>query len=61
MATPSYIEDHISQIPAIQLLIKLGYNYLSPDEALEVRDGRKSNVVLTSVLREQLQKINQQC
>lgn len=58
MATPSYIEDHISQIPAIQLLIKLGYNYLSPDEALELRDGRKSNVILTSVLREQLQKIN---
>lgn len=56
--TPSYIEDHISQIPAIQLLIKLRYNYLSPDEALELRDGRKSNVILTSVLREQLQKIN---
>lgn len=55
---PSYIEDHISQIPAIQLLINLGYNYLSPDEALELRDGRKNNVILTSVLKEQLQKIN---
>ena len=35
MDTPSFKEDHISQIPALQLLQKLGYIYLSPDEALE--------------------------
>jgi len=34
MDTPSFIEDHISQIPALQLLQNLGYTYLSPDEAL---------------------------
>lgn len=56
--TPSYIEDHISQIPALQLLIKLGYKYISPDKAVELREQRKSNVLLTAVLREQLQKIN---
>lgn len=56
--TPSYSEDHISQIPAIQLLIKMGYTYLAPDQALSLREGRKSNVILTSVLQEQLKKIN---
>lgn len=56
--TPSYSEDHISQIPAIQLLIKLGYTYLAPEEALAIREGRKSNVILTSILKEQLKKIN---
>ena len=40
MSTPSYIEDHISQIPALQLLIKMGYQYISPDEAMELRGGR---------------------
>lgn len=56
--TLSYIEDHISQIPAIQFLIKLGYQYLSPEEALALRNERKSNVLLTSILKERLTKIN---
>ncbi|MBW1619536.1 type I restriction endonuclease subunit R [Empedobacter falsenii] len=56
--TPSYQEDHISQIPAIQLLIKLGYKYISPEQALVLRDNRTSNVLLTPILKEQLAKIN---
>ena len=55
---PSYIEDHISQIPALQLLIKMGYQYLSPDEAMELRGGRTSNVLLEPILKKQLEKIN---
>ena len=51
---PSYIEDHISQIPALQLLIKMGYQYLSPDEAMELRGGRTSNVLLEPILKKQL-------
>ncbi|WP_417430368.1 type I restriction endonuclease subunit R [Halpernia sp.] len=58
MATPSYIEDHISQIPALQLLIKMGYQYLSPDEAMDLRGGRTSNVLLEPILKKQLEKIN---
>ncbi|RZK62041.1 MAG: type I restriction endonuclease subunit R [Pedobacter sp.] len=58
MDRPSYIEDHISQIPALQLLIKMGYQYLSPDEALSLRGGRTSNVLLETVLKKQLEKIN---
>ena len=47
---PSYREELISQIPAAQLLINLGYEYLTPDQALALRDGRERNVVLTDIL-----------
>ena len=58
MNTPSFKEDHISQIPALQLLQKLGYTYLSPDEALELRGNKTSNVILEKILRKQLHEIN---
>src|SRR5690242_19237568 len=58
MSTPSFIEDHISQIPALQLLMKLGYKYLTPQEALEARGNRYSNVLLETILKKQLQQIN---
>lgn len=56
--TPSFKEDHISQVPALQLLQKLGYTYLTPDEALELRGGRMGAVLLEGVLAQQLRKIN---
>ena len=58
MSTPSFLEDHISQIPAIQLLINLGYNYISPEEALALRGDKKSHVLLESIVRKQLKSIN---
>lgn len=58
MQTPSFKEDHISQIPALQMLINLGYTYISPEAALKARDLKTSNVLLESVLREQLKDIN---
>lgn len=54
----SFKEDHISQIPALQMLQKLGYEYLTPDEALAMRGGKMSNVLLEDVLRNQLRRIN---
>lgn len=54
----SFKEDHISQIPALQTLMKLGYEYLTPDEALAMRGGKTSNVLLEDVLRSQLRRIN---
>ncbi|MHB2027026.1 MAG: type I restriction endonuclease subunit R [Elusimicrobiota bacterium] len=56
--TPSFKEDHISQIPALQLLQNLGYIYLTPSEALELRGGRMGAVILEGVLADQLRKIN---
>ena len=58
MDTPSFKEDHISQIPALQLLQKLGYTYLSPGEADKLRGGKTSNVLLEDILRKQLKEIN---
>ena len=54
----SFKEDHISQIPALMLLEKLGYTYLTPDEALALRGGNLANVLLEPVLRKQLAAIN---
>lgn len=51
-------EKHLSQIPALQLLIGLGFEFLSPAEALQERQGRTSNVLLEGVLRQQLKEIN---
>jgi type I restriction enzyme R subunit len=58
METPSYKEDHISQIPALQMLQKLGYTYLSPEEADRMRGGKSTNVLLEDILRKQLKEIN---
>lgn len=58
MDTPSFIEDHISQIPALKLLMNMGWKYLSPDEALAARGNRSSNVLLEDILKAQLEKIN---
>ena len=58
MDTPSFKEDHISQVPALQLLVNLGYAYLTPEEALIARGGKTSNVILETILEKQLHQIN---
>ena len=58
MQTPSYLEDHISQLPAIQLLVNMGYTYISPTQAEQMRGGKRSAVLMEQVLRAQLSKIN---
>lgn len=51
-------EKHQSQIPALQLLVALGFRPLSQAEAIALRGGRLRNVVLDDVLAEQLLAIN---
>ncbi len=51
-------EKYLSQIPALQQLINLGFEYLPPDQALAARQGKTGNVLLEDVLRAQLRKIN---
>lgn len=58
MNIPSFKEDHSSQIPALQLLQKLGYTYLSPEEAEELRGNKTGQVILEPILRKQLHEIN---
>src|SRR5271166_1750590 len=55
---PSFKEDHISQIPALQLLQRMGWTYLTPEQALALRGGRPGRVILHAVLEEQLRKMN---
>lgn len=51
-------EKLTSQNPALQLLINMGYIFLSPAEALRERQDRTSNVILENILRNQLKEIN---
>ena len=51
-------EKYQSQIPALQMLVGLGFTPLSQEEALRLRGGRLRNVVLDDVLAEQLMRLN---
>ena len=57
-ATPLMKEDHISQVPALQLLQDLGWTYLTPSEALAFRGGRTSSVILDGILEQRLRAMN---
>jgi type I restriction enzyme, R subunit len=53
----NYNEMDLSQKPALEVLEKMGYIILKPEEA-EVMRGSKYAVILQDVLRKQIQKIN---
>lgn len=55
---PLTVEDAVSQLPATQLLMRLGYRYLTAGEALRLRGGSRRNVVLTEVLAGWLREHN---
>jgi len=58
MNAPNFLESHVSQIPAIQLLQQLGFAYLSPEEVAVERRGKLGHVLLENVLAAQLRRIN---
>ena len=58
MNTPNFLESHVSQIPAIQLLQQLGYSYLSPEEAAVERRGKLGGVLMENILKAQLRRLN---
>ena len=58
MSTPSFLEAHISQIPALRLFQQLGYTYLSPEEVAVERRGKTRHVLLETVLATQLKRLN---
>ncbi|QGQ22359.1 type I restriction endonuclease subunit R [Gimesia benthica] len=59
MAVSEFLEDLVSHLPALQLLQQVGYQYLTPTEALDLRGGKRSRVILESILHDQLRKLNQ--
>lgn len=58
VSVPSFLEDRISQIPALQVLINMGYEYICPEEVFRLRGSKCSNVLLDEILRQQLHKMN---
>lgn len=57
MRAKSYDERYISQVPAIEVLKKLGYIYLSPEKVNQIRDNQH-DVLLRSILEEKLRELN---
>ena len=53
-----FSEKYLSQIPALQQLINLGFKYLTPEQAKAERQGKIGNVLLEEILRSQLKAIN---
>ena len=58
MNLPNFLESHVSQIPAVQMLQQMGFAYLSPEEVAVERRGKLCNVLLENVLAAQLRRIN---
>jgi type I restriction enzyme, R subunit len=56
MKAKAYLEDNISKLPALDFLQAMGYQYLSPEEALKLRGGKESEVILEEVLVGQLRE-----
>jgi hypothetical protein len=56
--TPRSDEEALSKLPALKLLITLGWEYLPPAEANALRGGRRSEVLLFGVLEQWLRENN---
>lgn len=57
MQYSAYCEETISQRPAIELLKSLGYIYIPPEKAEQMRGGR-NHVLLKDILRERIGSLN---
>ncbi|WP_414528818.1 type I restriction endonuclease subunit R [Nodularia chucula] len=58
LSPSDWLENIISQLPALTLLQNMGYEYLTPQEALAKRGGKRSKIVLEEILTAQLSKLN---
>lgn len=56
MATPSYLEKTQSQLPALQLLIQMGWTYLTPKECNALRNDRLGEAILEPLLSDFMKK-----
>ncbi len=51
---PSYLEKVQSQLTALELLIKMGWQYLTPEETTRLRGGRLGSAILEPILLEHI-------
>jgi len=47
---PSYLEKVQSQLPALQLLMQFGWQYLTPEESVQLRGSRLGATILEPIL-----------
>ncbi|QWT39182.1 type I restriction endonuclease subunit R [Dickeya dadantii] len=52
---PKFQEEYSAKIPALVLLSNLGWSYITPDQAQAARGNKSDQVVLSQILREQLE------
>ncbi|MBF7980773.1 MULTISPECIES: type I restriction endonuclease subunit R [Rahnella] len=52
---PKFEEEYIAKLPALTLLTHMGWRFLSPQQALDARDGKQDSVILREELRRVLQ------
>lgn len=53
---PDYTERIQSQLPALQMLIQLGWQYLTPAECVKYRDDRLGSVILDPILTQHIRE-----
>ncbi|RLC23266.1 MAG: restriction endonuclease subunit R, partial [Deltaproteobacteria bacterium] len=51
---PNYLEKVQSQLPALQLLMQLGWQYLTPEETVKLRRGRLGTTILEPILADHI-------
>ena len=56
MPTPSYLEKTQSQLPALQLLIQMGWTYLTPEACSRLRGGRLGEAILDPILTDHIRE-----
>ena len=54
----NFDEARQSQLPFVELLLNMGYTYISADEALRERGGDTSNFILSDIATQKLMEIN---
>ncbi|MBO3272015.1 type I restriction endonuclease subunit R [Hymenobacter defluvii] len=58
MSTNSYAEKSDAETPALRFLQRLGYQLLTPEQAMEARENRPHAVLLENILAKKLREIN---
>ena len=53
---PSYLEKVQSQLPALHLLMQMGWQYLTPEEATVLRGGRLGAAILEPILADHIRE-----
>ncbi len=53
---PKFQEEYSAKLPALSLLMNLGWSFLPPKQALQARGNKTNNVILADVLRAELKK-----